>query len=89
MSEALLLRPAEAAELMSMSLSRVYQLAQTGELPGVVRLDGSVRIHRPTLEQWLAEQASGNTNTKRTAPGRNGAAQEDRDGPSTPHLRAS
>ena len=57
MSDRLLLRPAEAAALLAMSRSKVYQLAQSGELAGVVRMGGSVRIHRPTLEAWLDEQA--------------------------------
>lgn len=54
---AILLRPAEAAELLGMSRSKVYELARSGELPGVVRFGGSVRVHRPTLEAALAEQA--------------------------------
>ena len=58
MSESLLLRPAEAAELLSISRSRLYSLARAGELPGVVRVGGSVRIHRGTLEAWLVEQAT-------------------------------
>src|SRR5439155_2427456 len=63
-SEPLLIRPSEAAELLSCSRSRVYQMAQAGELVGVVRLGGSVRIHRPTLETWLEEQAG----MRRAAP---------------------
>jgi excisionase family DNA binding protein len=54
----LLLRPAEAALLLAMSRSRIYELAARGELPGVVRVGGSVRLHRPTLETWLAEEAA-------------------------------
>ena len=64
MSESLLLRPNEAADLLSLSRSRLYQMAQAGALPGVVHLGGSVRIHRPTLERWLTEQAA---ETKRGA----------------------
>jgi excisionase family DNA binding protein len=78
MIEALLLRPAEAAELCGVSRSKLYEMAQTGELAGVVRLGGSVRIHRPTLEAWLAEQAKG-------APLHNGTPSEaDRHDRSTP-----
>jgi excisionase family DNA binding protein len=57
MIETLMLRPAEAAVLCGVSRSNLYQMAQAGELVGVVRLGGSVRIHRPTLEAWLAEIA--------------------------------
>ena len=60
MSDPLLLRPAEVAELLGMSRSRVYELARAGDLAGVVRLGGSVRVHRPTLERWLGEQAGVN-----------------------------
>ena len=65
-SDALLLRPSEVAELLSLSRSTVYNLIARGELPGVVRLGGaSVRIHRGVLEDWLARQA---TDTKRVTP---------------------
>ena len=57
--EPVLLKPAQVAALCSMSVSRVYQLAQAGDLPGVVCRGGSVRVHRPTLEAWLAERATG------------------------------
>lgn len=70
MSDALLIRPADAAALLSCSRSRIYELAQRGELPGVVRLGGSVRIHRPTLEAWLADQAASTTDG--AAPDRRG-----------------
>ena len=72
MSDRLLLRPAEAAALLAMSRSKVYALAQSGELVGVVRVGGSVRIHRPTLEAWLDEQAG----MRRAAPPAAGTAQE-------------
>ncbi|MGH2462708.1 MAG: helix-turn-helix transcriptional regulator [Candidatus Limnocylindria bacterium] len=55
----LLLRPAEAAELLGVSRSQIYSLVQAGELPGVVRLGGSIRLHWPTVERWLAEEANG------------------------------
>lgn len=56
MTDALLLRPAEAAELLQVSRSKLYQLAQAGEIP-VVRLAGSVRIPRLQLVEWIAAQA--------------------------------
>lgn len=48
----LLLTIEEAASLLRASRSKVYQLAATGELPGVVRIGRSVRIRRAALEQW-------------------------------------
>jgi excisionase family DNA binding protein len=57
MSQQLLARPAEIAELMAVSRSKLYSMLS--DLPGVIRLPGgSVRIHRPTLEAWLADQAT-------------------------------
>jgi excisionase family DNA binding protein len=54
-----LLRPSDAAKLIAVSRSKLYALAQSGELPGVVRLPGgSVRILQSVLEAWLVEQAS-------------------------------
>jgi excisionase family DNA binding protein len=50
----ILLRPAEVARLTGLSRSKVYGLARSGDLPGVVRLGGSIRIHRATLEAALA-----------------------------------
>lgn len=81
MTDALLLRPAEAAELLGMSRSKVYELAQSGQLPGVVRFGGSVRIHRAILEAALAEQANG---TRRTPAPTKADAQEVRDATARP-----
>jgi len=58
MNEPLLLRPADAADLCGVSRSRLYELAARGELPGALRLGGTLRIHRPTLEAWLAKVAA-------------------------------
>ncbi len=65
MSEALLLRPAEpillrpieAARLMAVSRSKIYDLIGRGEIPGAVQIGGSVRLHAPTLRAWLDEMA--------------------------------
>lgn len=53
----LLLRDREAARLLGISREKMSLLMRRGEVPGVIRLGRSVRIHRPTLERWLAEQA--------------------------------
>lgn len=55
--EPVLLRPAEAAAMLGVSRSKLYQMAASGEVAGVIRLGGSIRIHAPTLSAWLAEQA--------------------------------
>jgi excisionase family DNA binding protein len=77
-SEQLLLRPSELVALLGLSRSRIYSLAQAGELPGVVRLGGSVRVHRPTLEVWLAEQANGNGIRRAPAPAKASAPEVSR-----------
>jgi excisionase family DNA binding protein len=50
----ILLRVSEAARLLSISRSTMYQLTASGKVP-VVRLGGTVRVPRRALEQ-LADQ---------------------------------
>jgi excisionase family DNA binding protein len=52
-SEPLLLRPTDAARLLSISRSKVYELISSGELPGVVRIGRSVRIALKALLGWI------------------------------------
>lgn len=47
-----LLTAAEAAELLNISESTVRQLMAKGLIP-VVRIEGSVRVHRADLSRWL------------------------------------
>jgi excisionase family DNA binding protein len=54
----ILLRPAAVAALIGCSRSKTYQMLAAGDLPGVIKLGGSVRVHVPTLLAWLAEQAA-------------------------------
>ncbi len=54
----LLLRDREAAELMSISREKAYLMIRSGEMPGIVRIGRSVRVHRPTLVRWLEERVS-------------------------------
>lgn len=53
----LLVRVEEAARLLDLSRSKVYELLARDELPGVVRIGRSVRISRQSLEQWVDAQA--------------------------------
>jgi excisionase family DNA binding protein len=48
----LLLRVPEAARLLSVSRSTLYQLVAAGEVP-VVRVGRSVRVVRRELERWV------------------------------------
>ena len=50
-----LLRPTEAAEVMGIGRSKVYQLIASGDLPAI-RIGASVRVPVTALEAWIARQ---------------------------------
>ena len=50
-----LLRPSEAAELLSMRPSWIYEAVRTNRLP-CLRVGRHIRFTREILEEWLAEQ---------------------------------
>jgi excisionase family DNA binding protein len=50
-----LLTPAEAAALLSVRPSWVYEAVRSGQLP-CVRLGRHLRFLRSDLEQWVAQQ---------------------------------
>jgi excisionase family DNA binding protein len=50
-----LLRPAEAAELLSVRPSWIYEAVRNGTLP-CLRIGRHIRFTRPMLEEWLAER---------------------------------
>ena len=54
--EPLLLRAEEAAKLLALGRSTVFQLLATGELPAV-RVGRAVRVRRVDLERWIEERA--------------------------------
>ena len=47
-----LLRPEQAAELLSVKTSWVYDAVRTGRLPGL-RVGRHIRFTRTMLEEWL------------------------------------
>ena len=51
----ILLRPAEAAELLGVSRSKVYELLAAGTLPRV-RVGLSLRVPTAALQHWVASQ---------------------------------
>jgi excisionase family DNA binding protein len=67
----LLLTPEQAAEVLSIGRTRLYQLVATGQLPSV-KLGASRRITRQSLERYVAslEQPAQAV----TAMGQNGSA---------------
>ena len=48
-----LLTAQQAAELLNVSVPRLYELARTGTIP-VVRLGRQIRISRDVLDAWIA-----------------------------------
>jgi excisionase family DNA binding protein len=50
-----LLRVAEASRLMSLSRTKVYEMAEKGEIP-VTRIGSAVRIPRRKLLLWIEER---------------------------------
>jgi excisionase family DNA binding protein len=55
--ERLLLRPAEAAELLGISRSKTYEMLAAGELPSI-RVRSSIRVPHQALVRWIAENAN-------------------------------
>jgi len=51
-----LLRPEDAAELLSVKVSWIYEACRTGRLPHL-RVGKHLRFTRSELERWLAGQA--------------------------------
>ena len=52
----LLLRPAEAAEALGISRSKVYELLASGTLPSVRIGGGSVRVPVEALRKWIDQE---------------------------------
>jgi len=50
---ALLLSVAEMCALLKISRATLVRMDKSGKLPGRIKLGGSVRFHRETVEAWL------------------------------------
>ena len=57
-SEPELLRVIEAARMLSLSRTKVYEMAERGEIP-VVRIGSAVRVPRRKLLEWIEAQTMG------------------------------
>ncbi len=64
----LLLRAEEAAKLLSLGRSKVFEMLASGELPAV-RIGRAVRVPRTALERWVRERSGepGDSNGTRDA----------------------
>ncbi len=60
----LLLRAEEAARLLGLGRSKVFEMLASGELPAV-RVGRAVRVSRASLERWVRDQ-TGEPETVRT-----------------------
>ena len=54
-----LLKPADAAELLAVKTSWIYEAVRSGSLP-CLKVGRHIRFTRPMLEEWLATRASDN-----------------------------
>jgi len=63
-SDAIFLRPIEAARMLAISRTRVYELLNAGQLAGVRIGGGAWRIPRDAIEK-LAQDAIAATNCER------------------------
>lgn len=52
-----LLRPEDAAQLLAVKPSWIYDAVRTGRLP-CLRVGRHIRFTQPMLEAWLSEQAA-------------------------------
>jgi excisionase family DNA binding protein len=52
----LLIKVEEAGKLISVGRAKAYQMAQSGEMPGVVRMGRSVRVSAAALGDWVRKQ---------------------------------
>lgn len=57
---ALLLRAEEAAKILAIGRSKVFQLLASGELPAI-RIGRLVRVRRSDLERWIEERRTAET----------------------------
>ena len=55
--ERLLYRPAEAAEAIGVSRTRMYELIASGEIPSL-RIGGSLRVPVDLLRRWVEQQVA-------------------------------
>lgn len=53
-----LLRMDEAAAALNISRSKLYVLAQRGELPGAIKIGASWRVSKERLEEWIATNST-------------------------------
>jgi excisionase family DNA binding protein len=63
--EQLLLRPVDAARVLSLGRSKLYELLAAGDLPSV-KIGRATRIPAASLRDWVERRASGSENSAST-----------------------
>ena len=56
--EKLLLKPTEAADVLGIGRSKIYEMLRSGEVPSI-RLGSVLRVPVDKLREWLAERTEG------------------------------
>lgn len=51
-----LMRPREVAEMLNVSVSTIYRMAQEDVLPSSGRVNGRLRFERDAILQWWEDQ---------------------------------
>lgn len=46
--------PAWLAKRLRINIKKVYEELEAGNIPGVKRFGRNYRVHKPTVEQWIA-----------------------------------
>jgi excisionase family DNA binding protein len=64
--EPLLIRAEEAAKLLGLGRSKVFQMIATGELP-VIRMGRSVRVPKAELVRWIESRTARTSDQERWA----------------------
>ena len=62
-----LLKPAEVAQLLQLSLGHTYALMKRGEIPSI-RIGTNVRVRPADLDRYIASKAGLNTLADETGP---------------------
>ncbi len=60
MEDRLLLRPMEAASMLAVGRTRIYEMIAEGSIPSVRIGQRSIRVPIAALREWLENQESGN-----------------------------
>jgi excisionase family DNA binding protein len=66
--EPLTLTIPQAARLLRIGRTKCFEMARSGEIPGVIRFGRAYRISKPALLRWLGAQPVGNANSHGQQP---------------------